>query len=80
MSKMMVLGFFDSLSANVKYFSLLIGALDGSSVDFQWADGRHNMWDVILRSGHHPGVVFENRSNPHRVLLVGNVFWAAAFF
>jgi hypothetical protein len=38
------------------------------------------MWGVILMSGHHPRVVFENRSNPHRVLLVGNVSWAVAFF
>jgi len=30
----------------VKYFGLLIDAPDGSSVYFQRADGRYNMWGV----------------------------------
>jgi len=38
------------------------------------------MLGVILRSGHHPRVGFENRSNPYRVLLVGNESWVAALF
>jgi hypothetical protein len=31
------------------------------------------MWGVILMFAYHPRVGFENQSNPHRVLLVGNV-------
>ncbi len=30
-------------SRRVKYFTFLIGGIYGSSVDFQWADGRHNI-------------------------------------
>ena len=44
----------------------------------QMGDTRY--WYVILRSGHHPRVGFENQSNPHRDLLVGNETWAAALF
>ena len=29
---------------SVKYFSLLIGG----SIDFQWAEGRYNMWYVLF--------------------------------
>jgi len=29
---------------SVKYFDFLVGILNGSSIDFQWEDGRHKMW------------------------------------
>jgi len=38
------------------------------------------MWGVILRSVHHPRVGFENQSNTHRDLLVGNGTWASVLF
>jgi hypothetical protein len=41
----------------------LIDEVYGSSVDVQWAEGIYKMWDVILRSGHHPRVRFENQNN-----------------
>jgi len=46
--------------------------------DSQWAEGRYNMWDVILNSRHHPRVGFENESS--LLHLVGNVFWEEVFF
>jgi len=72
----MILRFFDSLFGSVENFGFLIGVLDGSSVDFQWAEGRHNMWNVILRFAHHPNVGSENYNNLYRNLLMGNVSWA----
>jgi hypothetical protein len=57
-----------------------MGVHHGSSVDFQWADGRHKILGVMVRSGYHPRMGFENRSNPHRVLLVRNVSLVPSFF
>ncbi len=57
------------------FFCILAVNPYGSSVDFQWADGRYKMWGVILRSGNHPIVGFENQNNLCGNLLVGNVSW-----
>jgi len=66
-------GFTKVTSRSVKYFGFLIAGVNGSSIDFQWADGRYKMWDVILRFAHHPSVGSENHNNLCRHLLVGNV-------
>ncbi len=36
-------GFTKVTSRRVKYFGFLIDGVYGSSLDFQWAEGRHNM-------------------------------------
>ncbi len=73
-------GFMKVTSRSIKYFGFLVGGVNGSRVDFQWAEGRHKMWGVILRSGHHPKMGFKSQNNLCRHLLVGNEPWAAVFF
>jgi len=46
--------------------------------DFQWADGRCNMWGVILFPGNPPRIGLEIRNNPHGVLPVRNASMRAA--
>jgi len=46
--------------------------------DFQWADGRYNMWGVTLWPGNPPRMGLGSRNNPHGVLPVRNASIRAA--
>ncbi len=69
-----------SIAVGLTNYTLQFTHVYGSSIDFQWAVGRYNMWGVIMRSGYHPSVESGNQNSLCENLLVGNVPWAAVFF